>query len=128
MNEAETAERGRSPKVPLLVRLSPTQIAGLGELAAASTLPKAAVVRMLLDQGLAAQAGRSLTFAAGEARESDQALALAGLVATEQVLLLLEILVPDGYSRSAALRGPAADAAERRLQAMREQLSPGEAQ
>lgn len=52
-----------------------------------------------------------------------EVIALATLIGTEHLLQFLERTYPEGERRSAALREPAAEAAERRLDEVRERLA-----
>jgi hypothetical protein len=94
----------------LQVRFSGAQLEALRALAASSGRSLSGSLRWLLQERLAE--GRP---AASDAARESSLLALAGLVASEQTLRLLESMLPGGSQRSAALRPAAAGDAERRL-------------
>jgi hypothetical protein len=89
----------------LELRVDPDLVAGLDTFAQRHALTRGAAARLLLARRLDAQ---------GRENQDDQ-VSLAALVASEHVLQMLEVLFPGGRDRSQALRGLAAEAAERRL-------------
>lgn len=104
----------RSPRVQVCFAAS--ELAELRVAAAQADLPLSAYLRLQVLRARRLQGGR----------EPDLTLAsLAGLVAAEHALTLLEAVLPDGARRSIELREDAVRAAAERLESLREQVAGG---
>ncbi len=98
-----------APFKEIHLRLTQEQKERLGEAARKRRTPLATTLRDLVDEALTPDAEKAVT-AMGE-----QELVLHVLVAVEQVLLLVESILPEGPGAAEKVVADAAQAAQRRL-------------
>ena len=115
---------GRGRVVRLQVRL-PVQLHGTLEACAErSGLSTVGLVRVLLEEALAASPATA-SEALKSRRGAADLVSLAALVASEHAIKLCELIIPDGSRRSRDARDLALEAAERRLEEVRAHVEDG---